>query len=111
MGRESEILSSLRHTVLAVSHRRHPELSQALRISQGECSTSQVARNSTNNNIHYRMPQQGGRLTNMANVTLTTPTCSDTSCVAVEKCLGGWPEPMGRCVSKSTPDTLCTPLA
>ena len=68
--------------MLAVSHRGRPELSQALRISQGECSTSQVAHIIVCNNTLLHAKGREGSLTNMANVTLPTPTCSDTSCVS-----------------------------
>ena len=52
LGGESEMLPSQRDKVLAVSHRGHLELSQALRIGQRECSTSQVARIIVCKNTH-----------------------------------------------------------
>ena len=50
-----------RETRCSLSHIGHLELSQALRISQRECWTSLVARNSMCNHTHYCMPGQRSR--------------------------------------------------
>ena len=79
-----------RETPCSLSHIGHLELSQALRISQRECWTSLVARNSMCNRTHYCMPgqrsrgtrkvwscasEQGGSIKKVALIT----TCFDTN--------------------------------